>query len=60
VVGVLVVDNDRAVLGGNETVFLLVVEPLEGAALAVRCRSVHSDMSVWLVGLTDVGVLVVC
>jgi hypothetical protein len=33
-----------AVLGGDETVSLLVVEPLDGAVLAVgRCGGVHFD-----------------
>jgi hypothetical protein len=36
----------RSVLGGDETVSLLVVEPLDGAVLAVRCSGVHFDMSV--------------
>jgi hypothetical protein len=40
----------RSVLGGDETVSLLVVEPLDGAVLAVRCSGVHFDMSVWVVG----------
>jgi hypothetical protein len=33
----------RSVLGGDETVSLLVVEPLDSAVLAVRCRGVHFD-----------------
>jgi hypothetical protein len=41
----------RSVLGGDETVSLLVVEPLDGAVLAVRSRGVHFDMSVWVVGI---------
>jgi hypothetical protein len=57
-VEVLVVDNEWAVLGGDKTASLLVIEPLDGAVLAVRCRGVHSDMSVSLVG--EFGVLVVC
>jgi hypothetical protein len=40
----------RSVLGGDETVSLLVVEPLDGAVLAVRCSGVHFGMSVWVVG----------
>jgi hypothetical protein len=39
----------RSVLGGDDTVTLLVVEPLDGAALAVRCGGIRVDMSVWLV-----------
>jgi hypothetical protein len=48
------------VLGGDETVSLLVVESLDGAVLAVRCGGVHSDMSVWVEVLVVIGVLVVC
>jgi hypothetical protein len=39
-----------AVLGGDETVSLLVVEPLDGAVLAGgRCGGVHFDGYVWVV-----------
>jgi hypothetical protein len=37
------------VLGGDGTVSLLIVEPLDGAVLAVRCGGILFDMSVWLV-----------